>query len=1524
MQATPPPDGLWAGLDTGVPITLLPVRLETRFGTRAAQAQDGSTVLVGVLRVRIYPDDVSVLPSVEGLWKAERAAGEGFWQAQVPKQGEDADAFDHRRVAAWDVLVRQVGAQRATFVATQTRDGAAPHVPGREDKAPSAHLLPDAWVVLGERDGVTEFVHHVPRSPGDPQTGPSRSPGADAFTQDDALLVRADDGMRWLTDFAAAVEVGMAAEIDLETPEQAQSGQHPAVMTSGLSSLYVVGVRQPTGHQTVDDEAVALADLLTRHATLDKLALVAQGTATNNLTDRPSGWSSAIDPYAGYHRLIDPAAAPGPLDAAVPVLHGGATDGAILEAALGVSGVTAGLEGADRHEQWLARAMALVTFPVTFGEVLGELGQHVIYDEQRYERQLDEVMPWARDHVASYVRGRGPLPVVRVGRNPYGVLPVMTRSGWVRQAEENPFTARLGDLLDTLRWYFERATRTVPRLGAGGRPEDELTAVLSLGPVPHAGGYRVRKVTGPVLGADMSAFNLASTTGTQQQVAQHVAQTALLRSDVQMVATRRLLGLTLDDLVDGTQFERMSLFDAEPMRSWVAHTEKPGKGPADYLRSLRESPIFRIVAAQAASNDLLYLLAERSLAMAGERDMMRLTGMLNPERFTAAASSPVEFASSGTAAGLARSDMFNQTIGVLAADAALVPGAMSQLKLTDVVFDSATRDALITAIGHDDKPPVNAFEGTSRAVRTLADFGGTELDDDGYTRLTSEALACASTRIDAWFTSLAMQRLDTLRSRRPTGVQLGAWGVLVDVRPDSSLPPPTDGPERWQAHLSERNLVPPKVEVLADPVGYLHAPSLQQAITAGILRAGELVHRGDGSTVASIDLTSKRARIARDLLNAMSNGQPLGALLGYRLERNMHAAGLHTEVSVLRQKYPQRRVAGAPGEVVDSGTDSVVPAEVLDGLDVWINRAGVVAQLGLPAALQPLLEELDQAVQAVADTLVADGVHQLASGRAEAAGATFAAVSEGRQPPKVTVLDEPRSGLTITHRLVLALDPDGGTPGWDRSSPRALLAPDAELWAEAVLGAATGIRVQVDGQLVPLDSLGLCALDVLVESRLQPNKVAELAARCTASEELLELARAAAEVLAASRPAVPADLATQHLEDDSIDAGKVSAVAPPGTGQLTPIAALIAEQLHTVIDAIAAINTLVAGPPVPATVDSAVLKPLARLGVPGSVQPQGAIDTALVMAAGSAADAVLRDVFRLVQQGQPNPATTPGAEVGAAGTGAPPRVDGSNWEAMLSAVCGSSTGIETLTRITRRLGGEPVVPTVAAENTLGAAVVDEVAQPDLEHWLSRTSRVRPALARFDDLCLFLEAAGLPAPELTPCHLPPTPDLAWLGGDLEELVGPANEHRRWRRPKEPHSHVVVAGTAALVSGATLRGLVVDEVAEVLPAPSVTTGLAVHYDAPNARAPQSILLAVPPDPSVAWSWQLLHETVSEAVALARLRGVDLDDLVPTGIEEFLPLTYLRDGMADTTPVSVLTDRPFWLADVVMANRVIGVRF
>jgi hypothetical protein len=120
---------------------------------------------------------------------------------------------------------------------------------------------------------------------------------------------------------------------------------------------------------------------------------------------------------------------------------------------------------------------------------------------------------------------------------------------------------------------------------------------------------------------------------------------------------------------------------------------------------------------------------------------------------------------------------------------------------------------------------------------------------------------------------------------------------------------------------------------------------------------------------------------------------------------------------------------------------------------------------------------------------------------------------------------------------------------------------------------------------------------------------------------------------------------------------------------------------------------------------------------------------------------------------------------------------------------------------------------------------------------------------------------------------------------------------------------------------VRGLVLDEYVEVLPAPTVTTGVAQHYDAPNARPPQSVLLALHPNPSQPWGWELIEETVLKALALARLRLVELDDLASTALDEYFPLTYLRDGVGDTTPVAELTAGIDWSVIMLEATRIVA---
>jgi len=82
----------------------------------------------------------------------------------------------------------------------------------------------------------------------------------------------------------------------------------------------------------------------------------------------------------------------------------------------------------------------------------------------------------------------------------------------------------------------------------------------------------------------------------------------------------------------------------------------------------------------------------------------------------------------------------------------------------------------------------------------------------------------------------------------------------------------------------------------------------------------------------------------------------------------------------------------------------------------------------------------------------------------------------------------------------------------------------------------------------------------------------------------------------------------------------------------------------------------------------------------------------------------------------------------------------------------------------------------------------------------------------------------------------------------------------------------------------------------------TGLSFHVDQPDARAPQAILLAVPPTEAHVWSLSVLEATVLETLELARLRLVDGEALAavrsgppPPGppalqLGQYLPAIYL----------------------------------
>ncbi len=94
-------------------------------------------------------------------------------------------------------------------------------------------------------------------------------------------------------------------------------------------------------------------------------------------------------------------------------------------------------------------------------------------------------------------------------------------------------------------------------------------------------------------------------------------------------------------------------------------------------------------------------------------------------------------------------------------------------------------------------------------------------------------------------------------------------------------------------------------------------------------------------------------------------------------------------------------------------------------------------------------------------------------------------------------------------------------------------------------------------------------------------------------------------------------------------------------------------------------------------------------------------------------------------------------------------------------------------------------------------------------------------------------------------------------------------------------------------APLSGLLLDEWVEVVPDDEVTTGVAFNYEAPGARAPQSVLLAVAPPGTARWEVETLEATLLETLELAKLRAVDPQALRDDPLlHRALPALYLTD--------------------------------
>src|SRR5439155_316384 len=210
-------------------------------------------------------------------------------------------------------------------------------------------------------------------------------------------------------------------------------------------------------------------------------------------------------------------------------------------------------------------------------------------------------------------------------------------------------------------------------------------------------------------------------------------------------------------------------------------------------------------------------------------------------------------------------------------------------------------------------------------------------------RLFAEHIDSCSYRLDAWQQGLAHYGLalsrytteqDTVIAKK--GIFLGAFGWLEEVRPKPRQLDPVPTFPGLDASFHKPDLPPLPHD--STNGGYILAPSLNQAVAGAVLRNGYLANATpEHPETFAVNLSSERVRLALSFLEGIRQGQSLGALLGYQLERALHDSyglgEIDEHIYALRKKFPL--AADRNPDTASAPTD---PIEVVEAKNVVDGR----------------------------------------------------------------------------------------------------------------------------------------------------------------------------------------------------------------------------------------------------------------------------------------------------------------------------------------------------------------------------------------------------------------------------------------------------------------------------------------------------------------------------------------------------------------------------------------------------------
>ncbi|MBX2876560.1 MAG: hypothetical protein KTR30_30850 [Saprospiraceae bacterium] len=1453
------------------PVVLLPLKLETRF-------------IKDELWVRAFPDEVFLQSHDPRLTQAERKDAIAF-------KLHSTDA-DQRK--AWEELVAKYGVYRSAWlvqvtqaVLDQQATTAGQDGEKSENQEPDFYFkwLPDRLVTYLFKAGETEPAYKV-----------------EGTVIDRAGLAILGEGDDWVESFDEAVKAGMGMKIKLDNPAQ----------DIEFEKVIVTGIR------FAEDPLVpakGLAGLFQNHQYTEGLSFLPYGTPTNNTANEQSG-----------HTIKAEFDASSSFDYAVKGFDLAASDdqnpaaGSFLADSLGIESdelkhvAKAGLTNPKLNHlyqkaTWFAQG-AQSLFMLFGNQISSEMHEAI----------------WA--HYGEYVKARGSYSALKVGNQPYGVLPVMSLRKLLEDetiaASENAPGA-MGPILARLfeRW-LEMAkynTTSIPRLGDAVDSYTELYKVLSM--QEYSTSYQVRTMeydrtraklqnwlrhlppsratrdwrtllgTAPLLKDEIDAIqpniNIIDqvTTGFSMGTDQLLQAPLLGFKDGGETALEETdLVTTQDDLTDFKHF--IQKLEEENDTTIVQYQGELSLFTDLLLRSF-------INASQLYYRDIHF---EPTTSQLQEYPLLTVNQILAQEG-AIVDKDAIILEISGSKTGLSNTE---KTISIRAP----FSGKLEKLHLTSGM-EVRPGQSLFRIINEEKNGEIKGvFIALGKEiVATCEAIEDPEKRREAQQVALREVIDLNSYRLDAWLTSLATRRLQEMRQEPEfaKGIYFGAYG--------------------WVEHLS-KDLANPIGESMTDTYGdnggIIHAPGSAQAVASAIFKNSFLSYKKEESDLQKgnpfmLNLTSDRIQKSGFLLEGIRQGQKVEALLGYQLERYLHehqTVDLHNELYALREAFPlEENISIENGQAT-----AMVQMSVIDGIKAIDNKDNLPVPTGKKAVIKKYIEKLEDILDGSLDSLFYEAGYQVTQGNLSQAGAALDATKGAIEPPAIDSLKTKIPGVGMRHKIALILS-EPTTP-FDIKNSKAFVEPILENWLMEQLGdfSKIGCEVQLtdpaeeaptlivsvklsDLQIGYLDFLylsddpvsdGASELELRIWNYLlsQDNSATEnltyqitdqAPAGCQPLSHALEVARYANELLNRCRYLTSEDIT---LDEEAIHYDQEALVAIK-TQRLEPLV----EKLKTLQDS-----------------------DLTRLFL---IEDLSHLDIAEAKKALFVTEAI--DLPKLK--------TEIAEKIALA----------EQHLTQFSSEIPYYTAFEQLNEAAKALFGKPfmLIPPAAAADQLQEVIssnsqhllvgkdnAERNGQETIQNWLQGLAQVRENTEVFENWQMVSKVwhDSMEVAPTTSWNIVQGPTLLrypWVGLSKEEIDAVLEENYKAgevyvsEEDNQPYplsdgsyypegSESIVLNLPANFSfeengqKKAVYGLLVEEFSEHIPDEKVNTGLSFHYNAPNSEPPQSILLAVHPksmlENSFFWSEDDLKDILYDTMDLYKVRMVDLEAIQDFGA--VLPMT------------------------------------